>query len=228
MTQPSDGASGGGLPWREPTARAVFSLLPSDVLCYVDTAERAFALTFDDGPHPSTTPALLEVLAKHSARATFFLIGERVRGNEEIVARIAGEGHELANHLMRDERSVFLPAVRFRHELAHVKSLLGRYGPVHWVRPGSGWFTPGMLRAASKQDMRIVLGTVAAMHTGGPGDEKIIPMLAGEIRPGTIVVLHEGTASRRGVVAGTDELLTRLGEQGLAAVTISELVAMGR
>ena len=202
MTQPSSG----GFPWREPAARAVFSLLPSEVLCYVDTAERAFALTFDDGPDPSTTPALLDVLAEHSAHATFFLIGERVRDNEEIVARIAAEGHELA----------------------HVKSLLGRYGPVQWVRPGSGWFTPSMLHAASKQDMRIVLGTVAAMHTGGPGDEKIIPMLAGEIRPGTIVVLHEGTASRRGVVAGTDELLTRLGEQGLAAVTISELVAMGR
>ena len=229
MTQPWRGLGDGAVPpWREPAARAVFRLLPSEVLCYVDTAERAFALTFDDGPHPSTTPALLDVLAKHSARATFFLIGERVRGNEAILERIAADGHELANHLMRDERSVFLPAVRFRHELAHVKSLLGRYGPVHWVRPGSGWFTPAMLRAAGREEMRIVLGTVAAMHTGGPGDGRITAMLAGEIRPGSIVVLHEGTPTRRGVVATTDELLARLSAQGLSAVTISELVTLGR
>ena len=214
-------------PWREPAARALARLFPG-VLCYVDTEVRAFALTFDDGPHPMTTPGLLDVLAGHSARATFFLIGERVRGNEEIVARIAAEGHELANHLMRDERSVLVPALRFRRELAQVTSLLAPFGPVRWVRPGSGWFTRQMLRTAVEQDLRMVLGTVAAMHTGAANDRLITPRLLGDVRPGSILVLHEGTADRRGVVAGTDALLAELGRQGLAAVTISELVALAR
>ena len=218
----------GASPWREPVARVLSRLLPADVLCYVDTDERAFALTFDDGPHPATTPGLLDVLARHSARATFFLIGERVAGNEAIVARIAAEGHEVANHLMRDERSALVPAARFDRELAEVTALLEAYAPVRWVRPGSGWFTPRMRRTVVQHNLRIVLGTVAAMHVGAPDDQRIAARLAGEIRPGSIVVLHEGTAARHGVVAATDDLLMELGRHGLAAVTVSELVALGR
>lgn len=223
-----DDTGGRPRPWREPAARVLSRLLPGDVLCYVDTDAQVFALTFDDGPHPDTTPGLLDVLAAHSARATFFLIGERVVGNEAIVSRIAAEGHEIANHLMRDERSALVPAARFRHELAEVTSLLGRYGPVRWVRPGSGWFTPRMLRTAAEHDLRMVLGTVVAMHAGVPGDEHITPRLLSDIRPGSIAVLHEGMPKRRGVIATTDELLATLKRDGLTAVTVSELVALRR
>jgi peptidoglycan/xylan/chitin deacetylase (PgdA/CDA1 family) len=214
--------------WRELAVRAVSRLLPVDVLCYVDTEARAFALTFDDGPHPETTPRLLDVLERHAARATFFLIGERVVGNESIVARIAAQGHEVANHLMRDERSVLIPDDRFRRELAEVNALLAPYGEVRWFRPGSGWFTPRMLRHAGTHDLRAVLGTVVAMHDGGPRDGRIARNLLAAIRPGSIAVLHEGTDERRGVVATTDQVLAELGRRGLAAVTVSDLVALRR
>jgi peptidoglycan/xylan/chitin deacetylase (PgdA/CDA1 family) len=216
------------LRWREPAVRALSRVLPTEVLWYVDTDARAFALTFDDGPHRETTPRLLDVLARHGARATFFLIGERVLGNEPIVARIAAEGHEVANHLMRDERSVLLSDLEFRRQLAEVTALLAPYGEVRWCRPGSGWFTPQMLRSAAEEDLRVVLGTMAAMHTGGARDGRIARTLLGGIRPGSIVVLHEGTEARRDVVATTDEVLTALGSRGFAAVTVSELVALRR
>jgi peptidoglycan/xylan/chitin deacetylase (PgdA/CDA1 family) len=208
--------------------RALTRVLPVDVLCYVDTDADAFALTFDDGPHPETTPALLDVLARHGARATFFLIGERIPGNEPVLDRIAAEGHELGNHLMREERTVLVPDQQFRRDLAAVNSLLAPHGPVRWFRPGSGWFTPRMLRTAADQDLRIVLGTVVAMHTGGPDDAGIAPSLAAAIRPGSIAVLHEGTGNRRGVAATVDELLSGLRGRGLEAVTVSELVALSR
>lgn len=212
----------------EPTLRVLARLLPLDVLCYVETEARVFALTFDDGPHPDVTPALLDVLAKHRARATFFLIGERVLVNESIVARIAAEGHELANHLMRDEPSVLLPDLEFRRQLGQVSSLLAPYGDIRWFRPGSGWLTPRMLRSAAQLDLRCVLGTVVAAHNGDAGDRRIARRLLGGIRPGSIVVLHEGTPDRRGVVVTTDLVLAELGRHGLAAVTVSELVALRR
>lgn len=215
-------------PQLEPTLRILARLLPADVLCYVDTDADAFALTFDDGPHPDVTPPLLDVLARHRARATFFLIGERARGNEPIVARIAAEGHELANHLMRDEPSVQLPGPEFQRQLEQVTSLLAPYGEIRWFRPGSGWFTPRMLRSAAQQQLRCVLGTVVAGHDGSDRDRRIAQHLLGRIRPGSIVVLHEGTPDRRGVVATTDLVLAELGRRGLAAVTISELVALRR
>lgn len=230
MTQPPRAQSlvGRALRWREPAARAAFRLLHMNVLSYVDTDAPAFALTFDDGPHRETTPQLLDVLARHHAKATFFLIGERVRGNERIVARIAAEGHELANHLMRDQPSVLLPEGQFRDELTQVNALLAPYGPVRWFRPGSGWFTPRMLRSAAEQDLRAALGTLVAAHDGGPGDERIARSLAEAIRPGSIVILHEGTQQRRGVMATTDQMLGQLRRRGLTAVTVSHLATLRR
>lgn len=211
------------LRWREPAARAASRLIPADVLWFVDTDAPVFALTFDDGPSPETTPGLLEVLARHRAHATFFLIGERVRAHPELVRAIADAGHEVANHLMRDERSALLPDHQFRRDLAEAGALLAPYGPVRWFRPGSGWFTPRMLRSAAQQDLRAVLGTLVAAHHGGPGDARIAPDLLAGIRPGSIVVLHEGTPVRRGVARSTDELLAALADRGPAAVTVSEL-----
>lgn len=214
-----------GLRWREPAARALSRLIPGDVLWFVDTGRPVFALTFDDGPAPATTPGLLEVLARHRARATFFLIGERVRAHPDLVAAIVAGGHEIANHLMRDERSALLPDGRFRAELAEVTALLAPFGPVRWFRPGSGVFTPRMLRSAAGQNLRAVLGTLVAANRGGPADARLAADLAGEIRPGSIVVLHEETPARAGVVATTGDLLTRMSARGLSAVTVSELTA---
>ena len=214
--------------WREPAVRALSRILPFDVLCFVDTAAPAVALTFDDGPHPGTTPQLLDVLAAHGAKATFFLIGERIPGNEPIVARIAAEGHELANHGMREERAVLLPDGELRRDLAAVNALLSPYGAVRWFRPGAGWFTPRMLRSAARLDLRVTLGTAVAMHTGGPGDAGIARGLLAGLRPGSIIVLHEGGDARRGVAATTDEFLTGLAGRGLTAVTVSQLVALSR
>jgi len=212
----------------EPVVRGLVRLLPFDVLWYVDTQVRVFALTFDDGPHPDITPLLLDVLAKHRARATFFVIGERVAGHEPVVARIAAEGHELGIHLMRDEPSVRLPDAEFRRQLGQVMSLLAPCGDIAWFRPGSGWFTPRMLRSAAQLDLRCVLGTAVALNGGGASDRRIARRLTRRIRPGSIVVLHEGTADRRGVVATTDLILTELAERGLVAVTVSELTALSR
>jgi peptidoglycan-N-acetylglucosamine deacetylase len=214
--------------WRDPAARAAFRVLPVDVLSYVDTNAAAFALTFDDGPHRETTPRLLDVLAQHQQKATFFLIGERIAGNEPIVARITAEGHEIANHLMRDQPSVLLSDRQFRDELTRVNALLAPYGPVRWFRPGSGWFTPRMLRSAAQQDLRAVLGTLVAVHQGGPGDERITRNLATAVRPGSIVVLHEGTDRRRGVVGTTDQLLAQVRRRGLTSVTVSDLTTLRR
>lgn len=225
LSMPSTGLLRSALRWREPATRALTRMIPADVLWYVDTDAPVFGLTFDDGPSEETTPELLDVLARHRARATFFLIGERARAHPRLVEAIASAGHELGNHLMRDEPSALIPNARFRRELAEVTALLTPYGLVRWFRPGSGWFTPRMLRSAAEQDLHAVLGTLVAANDGGPRDSGIARTLLAGIRPGSVVVLHEGTSRRRGVVQTTEELLAGLAGRGLSAVTISELVS---
>jgi peptidoglycan/xylan/chitin deacetylase (PgdA/CDA1 family) len=194
------------------------------VCCSRQTGEPVVALTFDDGPHPEVTDAILEVLARHEARATFFLIGDRVTGNEGVVARIVDEGHELGDHMMHDEPSILLSRNRFREHLTEARDLLTNYQDVSWWRPGSGWTTRSMVREAQALGLRCVLGTVAI--TDGPPPEAGSwreQRLLAQINEGAVVVLHEGTSARRDVVATTDWLLTRLAERGLRSVTLTEL-----
>ena len=194
------------------------------VCCSRQTDEPLVALTFDDGPHPELTDAVLDVLARHEARATFFLIGDRITGNEGVVARIVDEGHELGDHLMHDEATILLSRKRFREHLTEARDLLADYQEVSWWRPGSGWTTRWMVREAQALGLRCVLGTVAI--TDGPPPEAGSwreQRLLAQISGGAVVVLHEGTSARRDVVATTDWLLTRMAERGLHSVTLSEL-----
>jgi peptidoglycan-N-acetylglucosamine deacetylase len=219
---PVDGPLATVLRWRDPATRALSRLIPGDVIWYVDTDDPVFALTFDDGPGPESTPRLLEVLERHRAKATFFLVGERVQAHPDLVRAIIDAGHEIANHLMRDERSVLVPDPQFRRDLARTTALLSPFAPVRWFRPGSGVFTPRMLRSAADQNLRAVLGTLVAGNRGVPSDDRIAANLLPSIRAGSILVLHEGTPERQGVVRTTDDLLGSL--PGLRAVTVSDLV----
>src|SRR5215207_9336535 len=116
-----------------------------DVLFEQANAGRLVALTFDDSPHATSTPRILDVLAAHDARATFFMIGEHIVGNEEVVRRLVNEGHELGNHMLSDAPSARLPAAEFERQLRQTHELLAPFGSVRWFRPGHTWFNHRML-----------------------------------------------------------------------------------
>lgn len=109
------------------------------------------ALTFDDGPHPEGTPAVLEVLARAGARATFFLIGEQVQRRPALAAEIVAAGHLVALHGHRHRLQLRLSAAELREDLARgrgaIEDAVGT-GPVRWHRPPYGIYSPAGLRAA--------------------------------------------------------------------------------
>src|SRR5271156_57347 len=84
----------------------------------------AIALTFDDGPNPAVTPALLEVLEQNSVHATFFVLGTRVRAFPELAVEIISRGHTIANHTETHPRLTFLPATRVRDELLRCREAI--------------------------------------------------------------------------------------------------------
>jgi peptidoglycan/xylan/chitin deacetylase (PgdA/CDA1 family) len=209
--------------WARWTARAVSRVCATDVLVSYPDHGRSIALTFDDGPHEATTAGLLQVLAAHGAHATFFVIGERAQPRRTLLAAIVAGGHELGNHLMRDEPSVLLAAEEFDRQLVAVDRLLSPHGPVTFFRPGSGWFTPRMLRSGARLKYRCALGSVGLVASRYPDPAAVAARLARRSRPGSIIVLHEGTGDRADVVEVTDRLLQALTRGGLRAVTLSEL-----
>ena len=187
----------------------------------VPTRSPWFVRTFDDGPDPATTPALLEVLRRRGARATFFLIGERASAHPELVARIAAEGHEIGNHTWRDEPTWRLSRGEFRDSLRATRRVLEPHGPVRWFRPGSGWPTQQHITVAEQEGLRCVVGSAVAISGAGAGTARTARWLSWVVRRGSVVVLHEGL-DRAGVTGTVDELLVRTARRGLSAVTLSE------
>src|SRR3954449_6532193 len=115
-------------------ARHLAGHLTGEVLWSVRSSTRVVALTFDDGPHPATTPGLVDLLGRYGARATFFLIGERASGHEDLVRQIVEGGHELGNHLASDYPSILLPMTEFHTQLVQVDATLRRFGDVRYFR----------------------------------------------------------------------------------------------
>jgi peptidoglycan/xylan/chitin deacetylase (PgdA/CDA1 family) len=196
-----------------------------EVLFHQETAERLVALTFDDSPHETLTPRILDVLAAHDARATFFIIGEHVAGNEDIVRRLVAEGHELGNHMLADAPSHRLSAAEFERQLRQMHELLTPFGPVRWFRPGHGWFNRRMLVQIHRHGYRCAMASAYALE--------FLPITAPfaarhilfNVRPGSVIVLHDGAADRVRTLTALERLLPELRRRGYQAVTLSELAA---
>ena len=161
---------------------------------------RQIALTYDDGPNDVVTERLLEVLALHNVRATFFLIGGYVRQRPQIVRAVASAGHLIGNHTMTHPWLAWQSAARVRAELAGcsaaIEDVIG--APIHYFRPPHGARRPVVLRIAHE------IGLTPVQWNILPGDWK--PIDAKEIAARTVrgifsnqrrgygsnIVLHDG------------------------------------
>ncbi len=198
------------------------------VLYYVETTEPLVALTIDDGPDPETTPKIIDVLAAHRAQDTFFLISSRIAGNELVVERIVQDGHEIGNHLSRDEPSIKLSASQFEEELLESHAILSQFAAVSWMRPGGGWYNDAMLLIAKGHDYRCALGSIYPYDA-----ELAFPAYAAfhvlrRVRPGSVIILHDGGGRGRRTAAVLRRVLPELSRRGLRVVTLSELVELAQ
>jgi peptidoglycan-N-acetylglucosamine deacetylase len=152
------------------------------------------SLTFDDGPHPEGTPAVLDVLARAGARATFFLVGEQVERRPGLAAEIAAAGHTVALHGYRHRLQLRMSESQVRADLARgsaaIEAAIGR--PPVWHRPPYGIYSPAGLRAAREADLRPLLWS----RWGKDWRKFTTPRriaaraLAGAL-PGDVILLHD-------------------------------------
>ena len=182
------------------------------------------ALTFDDSPHATSTPRILDLLAAHDARATFFMIGEHVAGNEEIVRRLIGEGHELGNHMMSDAPSARLSPAEFERQLLQTHELLSRFGPVRWFRPGHAWFNRRMLDQIHRHGYRCAMASAYALEFLPISAPYAAQQILLNVHSGGVIVLHDGAADQERTVAVLERILPAL-RRRYRVVTVSELAA---
>jgi uncharacterized protein (TIRG00374 family) len=189
------------------------------------------ALTFDDGPSPEWTPGVLDALRDAGARATFFALGRQVRAHPEIARRIVEEGHELASH--GDDHSLLVFAgpraivQQFRaadHALADAVD--GRASKL--FRAPHGFRNPFVSAVAGQEGYRVVGWHGSVFDTARPGVEAIVARCRDVLRPGAILLLHDGDGSGQGgdrgqTVEAVPHILASAREQGLEPVTVSQL-----
>lgn len=202
---------------------AIAARLSPDVTFFMDTDRPNIALTIDDAPDPVTTEQILDVLDRHDARATFFLMGEAAREHQAIVDRIVADGHELGNHTMRDEPSIRLSPEPLQTSIQQTHDILSQSGPVKWFRPGSGWYSNAMLDVARQQRYRTALGSAFPFDTHVHSSRFATWYVLGNARPGTIIVLHDGGDRGERTVATLEKLLPALQEQGYRVMSLSQL-----
>jgi peptidoglycan-N-acetylglucosamine deacetylase len=167
-------------------------------------------LTIDDGPDPADTPRILDLLDGHGARATFFLIGERAANQPAIVAEIVRRGHEVAHHTHTHPARTFWCAgpARVRRELDAALAAMRPAGtPPRWFRPPVGiknFFLGGEL---AKRGLRCVGWSVRSYDSIMRDPAKVAGRVMAKIRPGAIVVMHEGEWLDRNVRVRALELV---------------------
>jgi len=193
----------------------------------VSGVDRAIALTFDDGPDPRHTPAVLDALAAANARATFFLVGERAAQHPELVERILAEGHEVAHHTQTHPRLDRLSATAFAGELDTGLATLDAAGsprPV-WYRPPRGFRDAELEEMARTRGLRVVLWSTCFESRRHRNGAEMAKRVARETHDGDIVLAHDGLGNRAMTVEALPLYLAEMRERDVEVLTLSQLWA---
>src|ERR1700736_3028736 len=184
------------------------------------------AMSFDDGPSSKLTPKLLELLAAHHIKATFFVIGENVAEHPEIVARAAREGHEIGNHSWSHPNFGKMSDDGIRRELQKTDDVILSATGAHPIllRPPYGSITSRQKKWINQEfGYKIILWDVDPLDWKRPGPNVVCNRIVKNTRAGSIVLAHD---IHPGTIEAMPCVLNQLEAKGFKFVTVSELIAM--
>lgn len=189
------------------------------------------ALTFDDGPNDPHTLRLLEVLAKHNVRATFFLIGCYVQQRPDIVRELVQAGHVIGNHTFTHPLLTFKSTSELRAQLEDCDRALTDATGEHsnLFRPPFGGRRPAVMRIARQMGLEPIMWNVTGYDWNAPSAEHIERKVTSQVRGGNVILLHDGGhrnfgADRSFTITATDRLISRYKDEGYEFVTIPEMM----
>ncbi len=194
---------------------------------------KVLALTYDDGPNDPWTMKLLEVLAKHQAPATFFMLGKYVRQHPEIALAVAQAGHAIGNHSYSHPNLIFSSEAKLRQELEDTnQAIQDATGERPFLfRPPFGGRRPGTFKVVEELKMFPVMWRVTCFDWSARSPEDILKHARRQIAGGEVVLLHDGGHLHMGedrsrTVAATDELIQEYKDKGFIFTTVTEMMQL--
>jgi peptidoglycan-N-acetylglucosamine deacetylase len=204
------------LPWlRDAAKEALHAYLGDKFVWRLPASGRAIALTFDDGPHPEHTAAMLRVLAEHDVKATFFVIGRNAAQSPDLIRRIAGEGHALGGHTFDHREIVSLDDGELRQELETCRAAIQDAAKVdtRLFRPPRGKMNLGSVRRVTSLGYAIVHWTRTYSDYQQDGVEALARRFQAQpARARDIVLLHDQNPH---TVAALADAIPRWKSEGL-------------
>jgi peptidoglycan/xylan/chitin deacetylase (PgdA/CDA1 family) len=194
------------------------------------TGRPVVALTFDDGPDPSTTLPLLELLKKHEAQATFFVVGENAVKYSDLIAAILEHGHDIGNHSFNHDPFLMLRSAKTLYrEIESAQTVLKHFGicPLSF-RPPVGITNPRLYRVLSQQGLSCVTFSCRANDFGNRFIQGLSKKILAKVKPDDIILLHDvqpkGAMIAEDFVREIDMILSGLKNKGLQIVSLAELL----
>ncbi len=193
----------------------------------VSTDKKQIALTFDDGPHPSQTLQILDLLDRYNARATFFMIGVNVERYPDAAMEVIRRGHEVGNHTYSHSHLHAMGEWELDRELGRCEDALENlceYRP-HLFRPPEGVFNSFVEHCSEQKDYAVILWSVDTKDWETKCADSIVEKVLTSVRPGDIILMHDYVAKSQTPEA-LERLLPKLRAMGYEFVTVSELLGL--
>jgi peptidoglycan-N-acetylglucosamine deacetylase len=215
-------------PTESPSASAEPSAAPSPAATPLTTGppevdgKKVVYLTFDDGPDPRWTPAILDALAAHNVRATFFVIGRKVEEHPDLAKRIVAEGHSLQNHTWSHPNLTELSRSDATDELARTNDVIKSVAGVapKCLRPPEGATNEKVQELAGKAGQTAMLWSVDTKDWSNKSTDAIASIVGGSLQPGAVILMHDGGGDRSATVAALPAVLQSIANAGLAGAPL--------
>nr|BFE32338.1 polysaccharide deacetylase family protein [Actinomadura rugatobispora] len=184
--------------------------------------DKSIALTIDDGPSPQWTPKVLDLLAEHQVRATFFIIGAQVKEYPKLTQRIAAAGHQICNHTMTHPLSFDdLSTKTLRKEIGEAHDRIAQISgvvPLFFRAPGGAW-SPQVMEVVGEHGMLPIDWAVDPRDWARPGVARIRKTLMG-CASGNILLVHDGGGDRSQTVKALKDVVPKLKKRGMTFVPL--------
>ena len=184
------------------------------------------ALTFDDGPHPSYTAAILDILAEYGVKATFFAVGENAKAHPELIRRAANEGHEIGNHTYTHLRLDKCNTEQAEREIGACTRVLEEITgeKIRLFRPPEGVCTEAVKAYCRAVEMTVLLWSVDTRDWAHTPTAEIIRNVRENARNGSIILMHDFIGKNSPTPAVLRQIIPMLQESGYELVTVSRLL----
>jgi peptidoglycan/xylan/chitin deacetylase (PgdA/CDA1 family) len=186
-----------------------------------NTQEKAIALTFDDGPDPIDTPAILAILKEKNVRATFFVLGQAAQANPYLLKRLVMEGHEIGNHSFNHDYQQRRLVEEIKQTDQEVFVSTGAH--TYFYRPPGGFLSKNQLETVMKNGYIVALWSVDSKDWRNPGVTQIVNNVIKNVFPGAIILMHDGGYQRTQTVKALGPIIDALRDRDYRLTTLSEL-----